>query len=218
MAAEIGASDREFGPPGRSVPVQGSRPLPLHASRSAVGQDPTAVLHRYRLLALTFDLLAAAGAAACAALLRFGTAPGSTYLVLTLLAPALWVLAIALRRGYEDRFLGAGPEEYRSLADATLVLFIVIAVADFTLKSDLSRGFIVGFLPLAFVATGLRRRWLRRWLYPPRLARLYRQRLAGHGVHRVLVVRRSDAVNDLFEQFELEPQHGLVPVGACVSV
>src|SRR3954454_13162661 len=209
MAAEIGASDREFGPPGRSVPVQGSRPLPLHASRSAVGQDPTAVLHRYRLLALTFDLLAAAGAAACAALLRFGTAPGSTYLVLTLLAPALWVLAIALRRGYEDRFLGAGPEENRSLADATLVLFIVIAVADFTLKSDLSRGFIVGFLPLAFVATGLSRRRLRGWLY--------RQRLAGHGVHRVLVVGRSDAVNDLFEQFEREPQHGLVPVGACVS-
>jgi exopolysaccharide biosynthesis polyprenyl glycosylphosphotransferase len=209
MAAEIGASDRDFGPPGRLVPAQAPRPFPSQASRPAIKRHHAAVLRRYRLLALTCDLLAAAGAAACAALLRFGTAPGSTYLTLTLLAPALWVLAIALRRGYEDRFLGTGPEEYRSLADATLVLFIVIAVADFALKGDLSRGFIVGFLPLAFVGTGLSRRALRAWLY--------RQRLAGHGMHHVLVVGRCDTVDDLLEQFGREPGHGLVPVGACVS-
>src|SRR4051794_27455232 len=209
MVAEVGGPEPAVGYPAASVPAPASG-LPMGAaSAPAARQDPTTVLHRYRMLAVICDFLAAAGAAACAALLRFGTTPGSTYLVLTLLAPALWVLAIALRRGYEDRFLGTGPEEYRSLADATLVLFIVIAVADFTLKSDLSRGFIVGFLPLAFVATGLSRRRLRGWLY--------RQRLAGRGMHHVLVAGRSDAGTGLLEQFEREPQHGLVPVGACIS-
>jgi exopolysaccharide biosynthesis polyprenyl glycosylphosphotransferase len=208
MTAEIGATDRDVGVAGRPL-VGRQRRAASSAGQSAGTDTPAAVLRRYRTLALTSDFLAAAVAAACAALVRFGTAPGSTYVLLSLLAPALWVLAIGLRRGYEDRFLGTGPEEYRSLADATLVMFIVIAVADFTLKSDLSRGFIVGFLPLTFVGTLFGRRRLRGWLY--------RKRLAGHGMHHVLVVGRSDTVSDLLEQFEREPAHGLVPVGACVS-
>src|SRR5947199_110576 len=84
----------------------------------------------------------------------------------------------AARRGYEDRFLGTGPEEYRNLVDAALLFFIVITVVSFVLKGDLSRGLIVGFLPLAFVTTLLGRRRLRTWLC--------RQRLAGHGMHQVL--------------------------------
>src|SRR5207237_9790879 len=113
------------------------------------------------------------------------------------------------RRGYESRFLGAGPEEYRNIADATLVLFIVIAVASFVFKGDLSRGVIVGFLPLAFVLTALGRRRLRAWLY--------RRRLAGDGMHRLLVVGQSDAVRHVVEQFDREPWHGLTTVGACLS-
>ena len=100
-------------------------------------------------------------------MLRFGSDPGPTYAAVSLLAPLFWVFAIAARRGYESRFLGAGPEEYRNLADAALVLFIVVAVASFAVKGDLSRGFIVGFIPLAFVLTLLGRRRLRSWLLPP---------------------------------------------------
>ena len=170
---------------------------------------PAAVHRRYRALALVLDAGCAGVAAGCAALLRFAGDLSATYIGISLVAPVLWVLAIAARRGYENRFLGSGPEEYRSLGDATLVLFTVITAASFVFKSDLSRGFIFGFLPLALVLTVLSRRGLRTWLY--------RRRLAGHGMHRVLVVGRSDAVSDLAAQFGREPWHGLAPVGVCVS-
>ncbi|HVN10643.1 MAG TPA: sugar transferase [Kineosporiaceae bacterium] len=161
------------------------------------------------MLAILLDFTAGALAAGCATLLRFGAAPSAAYVTVTLLAPVMWVLAIASRRGYENRFLGAGPEEYRSVADAALVLFTVLAVASFVLKTDLSRGFLLVFLPAALVLTVVFRRRLRSWLY--------RRRLAGDGMHRVLVVGRHDAVGHLLEQFDREPWHGLAPVGVCVS-
>jgi exopolysaccharide biosynthesis polyprenyl glycosylphosphotransferase len=209
VVAEIGASEGGFGVPRKPVTARTPDPSASGEARPVSAQAPTAVLRRYRRLALMSDLVAGALAAACATLLRFGSDPGSAYVVLSVVAPVLWVLTIAARRGYESRFLGAGPEEYRTLADAALALFIVIAVASFALKGDLSRGFIVGFLPLALVVSLLGRRRLRSWLF--------RQRLAGNGMHQVLLVGRSDTVTDLLEQLEREPQHGLVAVGACVT-
>jgi exopolysaccharide biosynthesis polyprenyl glycosylphosphotransferase len=171
--------------------------------------DSVAVLRRYRVLALVFDLVAGAVAAELAAFARFGSTPDPVYVAAGLVAPVLWVLAVGLRHGYEARFLGAGPDEYRNLADAAFVLFTLIAISLFALKGDLSRGFIIGFLPLAFVLSLVARRRLRTWLYG--------RRLAGHGMHRVLVVGQSDAVTHLVQQFDREPWHGLATVGACVG-
>ncbi len=213
MVAELGTSGRR----GRPTP---DAPVPVHAApaiRARAHPGPAtglvrgskAVLRRYRALALTADLVSGAAAAALATLVRFGSDPEPMYVALTFLAPFLWVLAIASRRGYERRFLGSGLEEYRNLADAVLVLFTVLAVASFALKSDLSRGFLVGFLPSALVITGLGRRQLRSWLY--------RRRLRGDGMQRVLVVGESAAACHVVEQFDREPQHGLAVVGVCVS-
>jgi exopolysaccharide biosynthesis polyprenyl glycosylphosphotransferase len=52
------------------------------------------------------------------------------------------------------------------------------------------------------------RRQLRTWIY--------RLRARGHALQRVLVVGRADAVVSVIEKLDHEPQHGLVPVGACV--
>jgi exopolysaccharide biosynthesis polyprenyl glycosylphosphotransferase len=201
-------------PRANGVPVQPVAPAtPLRVvpfvAPAAPGWRPAAVLRRYRVLALLLDAACSGVAAGCAVLLRFGSEPNVTYVGVCFLAPVLWLLAIASRRGYENRFLGAGPDEYRTLADATLVLFTLIAVASFVFKTDLSRGFTFGFLPLAFLLTLLSRRRLRSWLY--------RRRLSGHGMHRVLVVGRSDAAADLVEQFHHERWHGLAAVGVCVS-
>jgi len=210
MAAEIGASGRSGIPAPHVPPPRGeARTIPAPPRAAAPIRTAAGLLRRYRALALAADLTAGALAAGCATLVRFGSDPESRYVALTLLAPLLWVLAIASRRGYERRFLGTGPEEYRSLADAALVLFTVLAVASFVLKSDLSRGFLVVFLPSVLVLTGLGRRQLRSWLY--------RRRLAGHGMQRVLVVGHSDAAAHVVEQFDREPQHGLGVVGVCVN-
>jgi exopolysaccharide biosynthesis polyprenyl glycosylphosphotransferase len=197
MVVEVGAS--------ASPVVAWSADAPPARARS----EPGSVLRRYRAFALVLDLCCAAVAAGCATVLRFGPAPTATYVALTLLAPLLWVVAVALRHGYENRFLGTGPEEYRSLADGAFVVFIVIAVASFASKTDLSRGFILEFIPLAFLLALLSRRALRSWLY--------RRRVAGHGMHRVLVVGQPGAVGHLVEQFDHEPAHGLATVGVCVG-
>ena len=40
--------------------------------------------------------------------------------------------------------------------------------------------------------------------------------MRGLGLQKVLVVGRADAAVALIEKLDAEPQHGLVPVGACV--
>src|SRR4051794_15890054 len=207
MVAEIGASGRS-GVPAPAVHAPEGAAGALPRAVAAPARDGAAVLRQYRGLALVVDLVSGALAAACATLVRFGSEPEPGYVALTILAPVLWVLAIASRRGYERRFLGSGPEEYRTLADATLVLFTVLAVASFALKTDLSRGFLLAFLPTALVATGLGRRQLRSWLF--------RRRLCGDGMQRVLVVGEAAAASHLVAQFDREPQHGLGVVAVCV--
>ncbi|HEY6796511.1 MAG TPA: sugar transferase [Kineosporiaceae bacterium] len=178
---------------------------------SAVGNRTGALptLRRYRLLAVLTDASAGGVAAVLALLLRFGRDAHPGYIVLCLSAPVLWISVIALQRGYENRFLGTGPEEYRRLADAALVLFVIAAVASFAVKGEFSRGFLLAALPEAFVLSFLGRRRLRGWLFA--------RRLRGDGLQRVLLVGPADAVQHLAEQFQREPWHGLLAVGACVS-
>jgi exopolysaccharide biosynthesis polyprenyl glycosylphosphotransferase len=208
MVAEIGASPPS-GAPGQAEPASRRAARATAPPAATRARNAAAVLRRYRRLAVAGDLISGAAAAACATLVRFGSAPAAGYVALTLLAPALWVLAIAARRGYEKRFLGTGPDEYRTLADAALALFTVLAVASFIFKTDLSRGFLVTFLPSALVLTVLERRRLRSWLF--------RRRLSGDGMQRVLVVGQAYAAGHVVQQFEREPQHGLGVVGVCVS-
>jgi exopolysaccharide biosynthesis polyprenyl glycosylphosphotransferase len=154
------------------------------------------------------DGLSGSIAAILATWLRFELRPTATYLVVTLLAPITWTGVVAAQRGYERRFLGVGPDEYRRLADATLVLFALAAVLSFAFKGEFSRGVLALFLPAVFLFSFLSRARLRRWLF--------RRRLAGNGMQRVLVVGRTDSVRHLADQLRREPWHGLVPVAACV--
>jgi exopolysaccharide biosynthesis polyprenyl glycosylphosphotransferase len=166
------------------------------------------LLRRYRRWALLLDGLAAGCAAMVGLVLRFGPRPHLTYVAITVLAPLLWVAVTATQRGYDHRFLGTAREESRRLADATLALFAVVAVGSFTFHGELSRGYVLAALPEALLLSLLGRRLLRSWLF--------RRRLAGEGLQRVLVVGHADAVAHLVERLAREPWHGLVAVGACL--
>lgn len=172
------------------------------------GADPRLLLRRYQHLALIGDAGSALAAAATAVLWRFGPAPSLGYLYLTLALPVAWLLVIGVQRGYEQRFLGTGPEEYRRVLDAGLLLFAGIAVISFALRSELARGYVFVAVPATVLLTLLVRRQLRTWIF--------KLRLRGEGLQRVLVVGRADAVVSVIEKLDHEPQHGLVPVGACV--
>ena len=187
-----------------------SRPAAVTATGRHIGlgnAEPAVLMRRYQRYALTGDLLASLGAGLLAQFARFG-APSSTYLQLSLSLPLLWVAIIAGQRGYERRFLGTGPEEYRRVLQSGLMMFCGIAVVSYALRSEVARGYVFLAIPATLLFTLLIRRRLRTWVY--------RLRDRGLAMQRVLVVGRADVVVSVIEKLDREPHHGLVPVGACV--
>ena len=170
--------------------------------------DPGTLLDRYRSLAISSDAAAAAVATLTALIVRYGLAWPLPYVAISLLLPLVWVALVALQRGYESRFLGAGPEEYRRAGIASLALFTAVAVTSYVLRRDVSRGYVLLAVPSVLVFSLVGRHLLRSWIS--------RLRVAGHGLQRVLVVGRADSAVAVIDTFRQEPQHGLVAVGACV--
>ena len=134
----------------------------------------------YQRAALGGDAATAAVCSAIATVARFGNWHHKSYVALSLAVPVLWVLLVAVKRGYEQRYLGRGPEEYRRLWEAGLLLFITMAVLSFSVKGDVARGYVFLVVPLTLVATAVVRTALRK-----AVARL---RARGLGVQNVLVV------------------------------
>ena len=204
-AAAAGSTAMPSAPSGFSAEADHTG-SPRHVGLGA--GDPTLWLRRYRRLALVGDGVSALSGAGCALVLRFGTGPQLSYLLFTLFLPLAWILFVGLQRGYEQRFLGTGPDEYRRVFDAGLVMFTSIAVVSYALRSEVARGYVFVAIPVTVLITMGVRRQLRTWIY--------RLRDQGLALQRVLVVGRADAVVSLIEKLDHEPQHGLVPVGACV--
>jgi hypothetical protein len=145
--------------------------------------DAGTLIDRYRSLAISSDAAAAAVATVVSLVVRYGIAWPLAYVAISLLVPIMWIGLVALQRGYESRFLGTGPEEYRRAGIASLALFTLIAVASFVLRRDISRGYVLITVPAVLLLSLVGRHLLRAWI-----ARL---RVAGHGLQRVLVVGRT---------------------------
>jgi exopolysaccharide biosynthesis polyprenyl glycosylphosphotransferase len=171
-------------------------------------ENPAALLERYRRLAMAVDAGSAALAGLLTLVLWFGPYVRAPYAILTTLVPAVWLVLVALKRGYEYRFLGTGPDEYRRVVTAGLVLFTVMAVTSYTVQFELSRGYVLISVPVTVLLSLASRQLLRGWIY--------RARVRGRGLQKVLVVGRADAAVAVIEKLDHEPQYGLVAVGACV--
>ena len=172
--------------------------------------DPRVTLARYSRRARIADLTVAGLAAVAAVIVRFGQTPG-VYLLLPLELPLAWSAAVWLYRAYEHRYIGAGPEEFHRLTRAGLLLFTAVAVLSYTLNGDFSRTIALISVPCTVAGSMLARRLLR--------LQLQRERNAGHGLNRTLVVGRCDAAVSLIDSLrttERSFHHGLVPVGVCV--
>jgi exopolysaccharide biosynthesis polyprenyl glycosylphosphotransferase len=190
-----------------SLPVLDLPPAPAVRSRHA-GVEAPRLLERYRRLAVASDATAAGSAALLALVVRFALEPPRVYLGVSMAVPAAWIALVALQRGYEARFLGTGPEEYRRTTIAAMALFIVIAVLSFALRQDVSRAYVLVVVPGLLIFSLAGRHLLRLWIY--------RLREAGEGLQRVLVVGRADAAVAVIDTFQQEPHHGLLAVAACV--
>jgi exopolysaccharide biosynthesis polyprenyl glycosylphosphotransferase len=211
----------------KSIPASRGHSLPLAESRSAadqskkvnpVGRPPTTpadpperVLARYCRWARVADVVVAAMAATISVTVRFSSIP-DTYLLLPVLLPLGWLSAVWLYRGYEHRFIGAGPEEFHRIFRAGMLLFTSVAVISYLSMGSFSRTIAMFSVPFCVTGTMLVRRALR--------IALHRTRRSGRGLHRTLVVGRSDAAIRLIDSLRVtEPSfhHGMLVVGACLS-
>lgn len=184
-------------------------PRPARRAGRAEPRSHTALLSRYRTIVLLVDVASGSVAGLLSLGVRFGSEATTSYRLLSVLAPLLWLASVAARRGYERRALGDGPEEYRRLVDSCLVLFILAASVSFTVRGELSRGYLSLVLPTALVLSLTGRRFARIWLR--------RRHRVGDGVQRVLVVGPADQAAHVIEQLDREPWHGLFPVGVCAA-
>jgi exopolysaccharide biosynthesis polyprenyl glycosylphosphotransferase len=131
------------------------------------------------------------------------------YLMMSLALPLLWLGALGLGGGYDSRFIGVGPDEFRRVVNAGVFLTAAVAVIAYAAKADLARGYVVLALPLLIVLDLLARYTLRK--------RLHKLRRLGSCMRKVVVVGHADVVADLAAMLRRETYHGLRVVAACVA-
>lgn len=128
--------------------------------------------------------------------------------------PALWVVALALGRTYEHRFVGNGSEEYKRLFQAGVAFLAVTATLGFAVGAEdptfpTYRRVIVFGIPLAMMLS-LVVHWAAR-------QGLHRVRRQGQCMQRVVVVGLERSVAELVRTVRREPYAGLQIVAACID-
>ena len=155
------------------------------------------------------DLGCAVAGTFAAAQLSFGDNVTSTYLILSLAIPFLWLFSLKLAGGYDARFIGDGPEEFRKILSVGLVLTAAGAIISYTVNGHLSRSYLLVALPSITLLDLIARYAMRK--------RLHRRRAAGRCMQRVLAVGHELAVADLVTELRRDSSHGLNVVGACLA-
>ena len=162
----------------------------------------------YLRLAAGVDISCAVVGVFAAALLRFGNHVTRIYIVLTLLLPVLWIVALWLAGGYDARFIGIGSDEFRKVLNAGVSLTAAVAIFSYAANVELSRGYVVIALPSVTVFDLIARYAIRK--------QLHRRRAAGQCLHNVVAVGHQLSVADLVTELQRDKYHGLTVVGACV--
>ena len=194
------------------VQVEPQAPLSDFADEPHAADDAP-WLQKYIRLLIFLDLGAVLVASVAALLVRFGGEEaelrgGVSYAFVTVLLPVIWLAVLALSRCYEARFLGAGPDEFQRVLNASVRVTALVAVIALVGRLEVARGFVAIALPLGAILLLLGRLLAR--------ADLHRRRRLGWCSHRVLIIGTYDHVQDLAEQLRREPLAGLRVVGACV--
>ncbi len=158
---------------------------------------------------VTADFSAAVVAAVAAVGARFGVDPKGKYLVLSLVLPLLWVIALRVFGGYEWRFLGTGADEFRRVLNAGLALTVGLALTSYAVNEELSRIYLVISMQVIVVLDLIVRYSLRK--------RLHHLRARGQCMSNVVAVGHEVAVSQLIRELRREPYHGLKVVAVCLA-
>jgi exopolysaccharide biosynthesis polyprenyl glycosylphosphotransferase len=123
------------------------------------------------------------------------------------LVPA-WIVMLGLFGAYDRRFLAAGSEEFRRVANAGVWLTGATVFIVFVLHVSLSREFVAICFPVLLVATVVERYAIRR--------QLHRQVASGRAIYRTVLVGSEHEVGELSEHMQRSPWAGFQVVGTHV--
>jgi exopolysaccharide biosynthesis polyprenyl glycosylphosphotransferase len=137
-----------------------------------------------------------------------GHVPGA-YVSLTIGLPIAWIACVALARGYEARFIGAGADEFRRIINAGIALTGAIAIVSYATSARVARGYVVVAMPCVVALDLVARYWLRK--------RLHRFRAHGGCMRRAVAVGHPKDVEALINELRREPYHGLSVVSVCLA-
>ncbi len=131
------------------------------------------------------------------------------YLVMSLGLPFAWLLTVLFAGGYDARFIGVGPDEFRRVLNAGVFLTAAVAFLSYAAKMELARGYVVIALPSVTLFDLVTRYVLRK--------RLHRRRSRGECMRRVVVVGYAPVIAGITAMLRRETYHGLSVVAACVA-
>jgi exopolysaccharide biosynthesis polyprenyl glycosylphosphotransferase len=174
-------------------------------------QRPASWMGTYLRQAGAADVICGLAAGLLAYQVRFdhGGPRSIAYLGLSLGLPIAWLIAVALAGGYDSRFIGHGSDEFRKVLNAGLVMTAGVAIASYSLKVNLARGYVVLALPCVTAFALLARFTLRK--------RLHKVRKLGGCMRRAVVVGHEPVIADIVTTLQRETYHGLTVVAACVA-
>lgn len=195
--------------------------------RQSIVDSPAAVAavwqRAYARRLLLTDLVVILVAVYGSQFIRFGTAeqtvsiPGKVdarivlpYALVSAILAVSWFLALTLFATRDRTIVGAGTAEYKRIADATIRVFALLAIAAFLLQSEVGRGYLLVALPLGLSLLLLARWAWRKWLV--------RERLAGRYSHRAILMGERQKSVHVAEQIARDGNSGIVIVGAITEL
>ncbi|MBM7785650.1 sugar transferase [Tenggerimyces flavus] len=183
--------------------IQGFR-----AQRTAVAHGSRAWERRYQRQLVALDLALVALAGWLAYVLRFGFEAELKHVAIAVVLPFAWLVAMQAGRGYEQRYLYVGSDEYRRVLAVGATLIALLATVSYATMAEISRIYMVTALVLAAGLDLTGRYALRRILH-------HRWR-SGRNLHRVVLVGYERTVAEASRRLAADQRHGLQVVAACL--
>lgn len=159
------------------------------------------------------DAFVIAWAISGAYIVRFGIEPDFvvegqevTYVWLSAVLALAWWLMLGAWSTRQPRILGAGADEYKRVAAASLWLFGLVAIFSYVSRTDTARGYVGIALPV-----GLFGLLLARWLLRQHLSI---DRQGGASMSKLLLLGGPSAVTHLASTLTLAKHSGYEPVAA----
>lgn len=159
------------------------------------------------------DAFVVVWAVAGAFIIRFGIEPDFVvagqefnYAWLSVALAVVWWFMLGAWNSRKPRVLGAGPDEYKRVAAASLWLFGLIAIVSYVLRVDTARGYVGVALPVGLIGL-LLGRWLIR-------QHLNINRLRGQSMSLLLILGGPSAVAHLAASLEGAKSSGYLPIAA----